>query len=547
MTFRNPFLDKLRVYSGRIIFPFGSIAFIFLFAAIDAILYNLPLYRFASRSLDVSSSPGLLTAFTLFVAIILLTVVILFLLSLFSQRLLRPLAMFFAFGNGIALYFIQTYQVILDKAMMGNVFNTNTTEAGSYLNPSFFLHMLLFGVLPAWLVSRVKLLPVSRMRIGAALMGSVLLGGGWIYANAQAWLWFDKNARQLGGLVMPWSYVINAARYQSEKAMQQRKLTLLPDAHFIANNKTVVVLVIGESARAENFSLYGYKRDTNPLLEKEGAIALPNAHSCATYTTESVQCILAHADSSNTLFFGYEPLPSYLQRSGIDTIWLSNNWGQPPLKINTSLRAPDLHGECFGAGCGYDEVLLTGLAQRIASSKSDKVFVVLHQSGSHGPDYYNHYPAELEKFTPVCHSVQLQDCTADSVVNAYDNTILYTDRFLSEVIELLRKVPDASTMMMYISDHGESLGEHGLYLHGTPYTLAPDVQKDIPYIVWLSESFKKRKSLSADAALAHAHHAHETVFHSIMDAFDMRSDIYNPQLDIFADVASNARPAHAAK
>lgn len=533
----------LQTLRDRLPLQLGSTAYVLAFAAVNAILYNLPLYRFSLGTLDPYGLPGLLTLLTLFVIALLLTVLVFLLLALVSQRLLKPLMHLTVIGNACALYFVESYHVILDKAMMGNVFNTNYTEATSYLNLSLILHMLLFGVLPVWLISQITLRTVTRMRIVAMLLITLILSGGWIYANSQTWLWIDKNARQLGGLVMPWSYVVNAARYQNEKAMQRRELTLLPPAHFIAQRKTVVVLVIGEAARAANFSLYGYTRQTNPLLTQEGAIAIPGAHSCATYTTASLQCILAHADSSNTLLFGYEALPSYLQRSGIDTLWLSNNWGEPPLKVNTYLRASDLHGSCRGEGCGYDEVLLTGLAQRIAQSGSERIFVVLHQSGSHGPDYYHHYPPDLEKFAPVCHSVQLQDCSAETVVNAYDDTILYTDRFLAEVIGLLRKVPDAATMMMYISDHGESLGEHGLYLHGTPYSLAPDVQKDIPYIVWMSDAFKRHKSLAPIAAVEHAHHAHETVFHSIMDAFDMRSDIYNPRLDIFTDVPADKQPS----
>jgi lipid A ethanolaminephosphotransferase len=248
--------------------------------------------------------------------------------------------------------------------------------------------------------------------------------------------------------------------------------------------------------------------------------------------------MLAQVDTSSSLIHNEEALPSYLQRHGIDTIWVSSNWGEPPLKVQTYLRSSELRGSCKGDHCNFDEVLLTGLAQRIAGSSSDKVFVVLHQTGSHGPDYSDHYPPEMEKFTPVCRSVQLQECTPETLTNAYDNTILYEDHVLAEIIQMLRAIPGTATLMMYASDHGESLGEYGLYMHGTPYSMAPDVQKDIPYIVWMSETFKQHKALSADAALGRAQHAHQTIFHSVMGAFDMRSEIYNPQLDIFVDARS---------
>lgn len=539
MTARDQMASWLQNLNKRFRFTLGGTAFILAFAAINAILYQLPLYRFAFSELDPTSLPGILAVLTLFVMVMLLTLLALFLFALVSQRLLKPLAMFFAFGNAIALYFIQTYQVVLDKHMMGNVFNTNTAEAGSYLHPAFFLHLVLFGVLPIWLLSRITLKLTSRLRIVTALSLSLLLGIGWIYANAQSWFWIDKHARKLGGMIMPWSYVINSARYQTEKMMQSRTLEKLPPAHFVAQGKTVVVLVIGESARAASFSLYGHARQTNPLLSEAGAIALRDAHSCSTYTTASIQCMLAHVDSSSTLIHNYEALPSYLQSNGVDVIWISNNWGEPPLKVGTYLKAAEVRGDCKDWGCQLDEGMLTGLAERIAKMPNDKVFVVLHQSGSHGPDYFNHYPQDAEKFSPACRSVQVQDCSADELNNAYDNTILFTDRFLSKTIALLRSLPNTSTLMLYASDHGESLGEHGLYLHGTPYSLAPDVQKDIPYIVWMSPSFKQHKTLAADVALSHAQHAHETIFHSVMGAFDMRSDIYKPQLDIFVDAPSS--------
>jgi lipid A ethanolaminephosphotransferase len=245
--------------------------------------------------------------------------------------------------------------------------------------------------------------------------------------------------------------------------------------------------------------------------------------------------VLADVDTSKTLIHGNESLPSYLQRHGVDTVWRTRNWGEPPIKVNTYDRKKDLVKLCTGPNCNYDEALLAGLAERIAQSTSERIFVVLHQHGSHGPDYFNRYPPDGEQFSPVCASVQLQDCTYETIVNAYDNSVLYTDRLLASVIDTLRAVPNAAAAMLYVSDHGESLGEYGLYLHGTPYTLAPDVQKDIPYIVWMSDAFRRRKTLAADQALAQAKHAQMTVFHSVMGAFDMRSPVYNPQLDIFAN------------
>ena len=223
-----------------------------------------------------------------------------------------------------------------------------------------------------------------------------------------------------------------------------------------------------------------------------------------------------------------------MQRSGIDVIWRTNNWGEPPLKVQTYQRAEDIERACQGSSCRYDEVLLQGLDQRIRSSTKQKIFVVLHQHGSHGPSYYTEYPPQFEVFKPVCKSVELHQCTHDELVNAYDNTIVYTDHVLSRTIGMLKAFPQTATMLMYISDHGESLGEYGLYLHGTPDSLAPDVQKDVPFVIWMSEAFKQKKAVQLSQLAEQSSHSHANVFHSVMGAFDMRSEIYQRRLDIFS-------------
>jgi lipid A ethanolaminephosphotransferase len=508
--------------------------FILAVALGNAVLYHEPLYSFAMSDLDFSSLSGVLTLATLFFLATFVTAALLALLSLVSQHLIKPLCMLFALANALALYFVQTYGVVLDKSMMGNVFNTHFAEAYSFLHPKLLLYLLLLGALPCWLLSRVQIQRTRMLQRVRLLLLVVLVGAGWIYASSTTWLWIDKNSRRLGGMTMPWSYVFGASRHYLDHLSASREQTLLPPASFLANEKTIVVLVIGEAARAQNFSLYGYRRNTNPKLAQSGVVALPHSRACATYTTASLLCMLSHIDTGWSLASSYEPLPSYLQRNGVDVIWRTNNWGEPPLKIQTYQRAEDIPGACQGDACRYDEVLLQGLEQRIRSSAKTRIFVVLHQHGSHGPSYYTEYPKQFEVFTPVCRSVELHQCTKAELVNAYDNTILYTDDFLHRTIELLRTFSPTATMLMYVSDHGESLGEYGLYLHGAPNSIAPDVQRDIPMLVWMSADFKRHKGVSMPQLNRDSRHSHANVFHSVMGAFDMRSEIYNRRLDLFS-------------
>ena len=298
---------------------------------------------------------------------------------------------------------------------------------------------------------------------------------------------------------------------------------------FIDNDKRIVVLVIGESARENNFSLYGYNKKTNPYLEKLDVVVLKYATSTTTYTKASIHSILSYTGSTTD---NYEVLTSYLQRQGVEVIWRTNNWGEPLMKVQTYQRSSDLRSSCQGKRCDYDEILLDGLNEYIKAVKKKKILIVLHIAGSHGPTYYKKYPKEFEVFQPVCKTVALKECSNQELINTYDNTIVYTDYFLSRTIEILKKNKEIPSVMIYTSDHGESFGEYGLYLHGTPYSIAPDVQKNIPMILWLSQSFKKEKELQNSDIQQKKSYSHKNIFHTVMGAFGMYSSIYDKNLDI---------------
>jgi len=518
--------DGLHVYMN-------SITFITLFSLANAILYHRPLYIFATNNLDYSSINGSLTLLTLYVLVVFTSALFLALIALGFQGWVKPVSMLIVLGNSIALYFAEAYHIVFDRTMMGNVFNTNPQEAGELFHPKLLVYIFVYAVLPCLLLFRIRIRKIQLHKRSIFLLVLLLLFTGWSFANAKTWLWVDKNASKLGGMIMPWSYVINSIRwYQGAYFRNSRQETLLPTAHFIGSGKEIVVLVIGEAARAQNFSLYGYQRPTNPLLAKDDVVVLPDATACATYTTASIECMLSHLGSGSSMLTLFEPLPSYLQRNGVNVIWRTDNWGEPRLKIDVYERADSIRGSCKGEGCNYDEVLLTDLENKLQGSRRDKTFVVLHQHGSHGPSYFKNYPSSFEVFKPVCSSVDLQKCTNQELVNAYDNTVLYTDHFLDRVIALLKSFHEP-TVMLYVSDHGESLGEYGLFLHGTPYSIAPDVQKKVPFIVWMSDEFKQQRGIKNNDIGKGTHYSDDYVFHSVMGALGMRSEIYKKPLDIF--------------
>ncbi|QDV05243.1 Phosphoethanolamine transferase EptA [Planctomycetes bacterium Poly30] len=513
--------------------------FIVLMAAANALLYHAPLFSFAADHLEVGSFSGILTLVTALVALFSSTALLLSLLALVSHRLLKPICMVLAITSSIAVYFVATYQVVLDRTMMGNVQNTNLAESLELFHPKLLVYLALLGLLPAGLLAGVRVEKSPRLRVAAMAASVLVLTVTWGWMASGTWGWIDKNAKRLGGLVMPWSYVMNTVRSAAPKLWQSDVQILLPEAAFTDDEKSVVLLVIGESARAQNFSLYGYERPTNPQLEKAGAEALQSTMASSTYTTASVRCILSHVDSSSEFSTRYEPLPSYLQRHGVDVIWRSKNTGEPPIQVQTYETARELARDCPGPERDYDEVVLTGLEERIRSSSSQKILVVLHQAGSHGPSYSTKYPIHFEVFRQVCESVELGTCSEEELYNAYDNTILYTDQILSRTIDVLKRIPAASPLLIYISDHGESLGEYGLYLHGAPWMIAPDVQKAVPFIVWMSEEFTERRNVHPAQLQAQTAHSQRDIFHTILGALSIQSEVYEEEYDIFNESFSN--------
>lgn len=497
--------------------------FALLMSVINFLFFHLPFFKFVFNNSEYKSLSGFFLVISLVVLMVMANFFAFYLFLFLSRYIGKPLLIISFIINALAVYFVNTYSVIIDESMIGNVFNTNYSESSSYFSFKLILYVLLLGVLPSIYIYKVKLIKETLKRfltvMSLTLVAMLLLA----FANAANWLWIDKNSKQLGGLAMPWSYAVNTSLYYVHQAQKNKKEILLPNATIKNKEKAVVVLVIGESARRENFSLYGYNKNTNPLLSKMENVFHFDANSCATYTTAGVKCILEY-EQSNDL---YEILPNYLYRNDVDVIWRTANWGEPPVHIEKYMNEEAIkqrYPKEVTEG-NYDETLLAGLKEDILNSKKDKVFIVLHTSTSHGPQYNKKYPPKFEVFSPVCTSVELANCSKTELINAYDNTIVYTDYILSRVIEDLKGLKDYKSTMLFVSDHGESLGEKNLYMHGIPMSIAPKEQYEIPFIVWVSENSKQLKK---NEVLSQQH-----VFHSVMNFLSMDSPIYNENMNIY--------------
>lgn len=481
--------------------------------------YHIPFFRLVLDKIEGGFNGVLITAG---LAVLMLALNHFFYyLVLYTGRFVGRCILAFTFvADAISLYFINSYEVLITDSMMGNVFNTQFSEASGFFSLAAVLYVLFLGVIPCIFIFAAKTDFGSFKRFMTNIGLALGLAVGIAFVNIQNWPWIDRNSTELGSLLMPWSYTVNTVRFYNGEKKRNQKEILLPDAQISNDSKDVCILIIGESARRDHFSLYGYEKMTNPLLAEDNVTAFI-ANSAATYTTAGVKAILDHQPTGKL----YEILPNYMYRTGVDVIWRTSNWGEPPVHIEKYHTVRDIKKMYPEADDRYDGILLSGLKEEIQASDKDKVLVILHTNTSHGPTYNKKYPAEFEAFTPVCTTVEMSKANPQELMNAYDNSVLYTDYIIHSAIEILKEFTDRRTCMLYVSDHGESLGEGNLYMHGVPMSIAPKEQVEIPFIVWTSEDAAEVKELT-EVGQYH-------VFHSVMDFLGVESPIFDEDKNIF--------------
>jgi lipid A ethanolaminephosphotransferase len=473
------------------------------------------------------------------------------LVSVFAfNRLLRPLiAILFAL-SAVTSFYMDQLGIVIDREMIQNVVTTTITEGKHLITVPFVLWVGLAGLLPAVLVLFIRLSHRGFVTsIWQNLLAFVLCGVGFVGLIATD---LKGNASVLRTRIdlkssfQPLAPIVETFRYG---AMLTRSATLEfneigLDAVLAADFKAakipkLTVVVIGETARAQNFSLGGYKRITNPELAKKDIAYFDNVSSCGTSTAVSLPCMFSKFNRAAYSFErgkSHENVLDVIQRAGYRVEWIDNNTGDKGLAARaiyssvTYANDPEFCGE----GECLDGILGAAVADRLGGIDSDTV-LVLHQIGSHGPSYYLRYPQASERFQPACRTSNFSDCTAQELTNAYDNTIAYTDKVLADLIELLAAQSGLSTSMIYVSDHGESLGENGLYLHGAPYFMAPDQQTKVPMLIWLSDQYQRDTGATLECLTAKPapDYSHANLFHTLLGMTGVETSLRDPELDIF--------------
>jgi lipid A ethanolaminephosphotransferase len=457
----------------------------------------------------------------------------------------------------VCAYFMTEYGIVIDDSMIRNIFETETREAAPLLGSAFVMHVALVGVAPALLLLAAPLRSISlprelSLRVGV-VVATAVIAVGIVYANYGAVSFFVRDHHPLRLLANPIYPINSLARYLAREddrppPVREQVPASVPAAYAARRKPTLVVFVAGETARSDRFSYNGYARDTNRYTRPFGVVNFAHVTSCGTSTSDSVPCMLSglgKAHFTHAAAAERESLLGTLERLGTAVNWRDNSTGCKdvcsPAQFEELAARTDAD-VCDATGC-FDEILLKGLDRLVADTTRNH-FIVMHQRGSHGPAYHSDTPRSAKIFLPECDLPNLRNCSIESINNAYDNTILYSDYFIARVIDFLAaRSGEYDVAMLYVSDHGESLGEHGLYLHGLPYKIAPPEQTRVPMLFWASPGFYASNGIEPACASDHADRelSHDWIYHTLLPLLGIDTPSYRADLDVFAVCRGDAR------
>jgi lipid A ethanolaminephosphotransferase len=462
----------------------------------------------------------------------------------------KPLMIVVLLCSASAAYFMDTYNVIIDDVMIDNIFRTDIGETLDLLSVNQVLYIFILGIVPALLIARLNLdfgkkFQSTWRRIGLFLTATAVLVST-IMLLGDSYASFFRENKPLRFYANPSYYIYSMGNYlASYYDMETREFVqigldaVLPPAE---GKHKLVLFVVGETVRTDHLSLAGYQRNTNPQLQKEHLVAFKNFSSCGTSTAVSVPCMFAAHDRAahnKAKAESSENVLDVLQRIGVSVSWLDNNSDSKGVALRVpyeTYKTAATNPECDDIEC-RDVGMIEVLPEYVPQAADKDVLLVLHQMGNHGPAYYRRYPDNFEIFTPACKTNLLEECSTEEIINAYDNALVYTDYFLAQLIQWLKEnSQNYEVALVYASDHGESLGENNLYLHGLPYMFAPIEQKEVPVLVWLADSWPNRDAVFKNLkAKESAELSHDNISHTLLGMFDVETSIYDESKDLFAD------------
>ena len=451
----------------------------------------------------------------------------------------------------LAAYSMDQFGVIVDDVMILNLISTQRSEAIGLMTQKFAAYFIFLWLIPSVLIWAIDIryTPFRKklLSIGGSFLCGIIIVGLCVFSFSKSYASFFRQHKYLRYYTNPTTWIYSSVKFVRKNYLTRdfKFIELGRDAQVVHQSDTpkreITIFVVGETVRSDHISLNGYERETFPLLAKQDVYSFKDVTSCGTSTAISVPCMFSLLGRDNFDLQKARNSDNVLDILGhtgrIKVFWRDNNSDSKGVAVRsdyvdfkTSPPNTLCDRECRDVG------MLVGLEEKIKSIPSDDILIVLHQMGNHGPAYFERYPKEFEKFTPACQSRELQKCSIEEIVNAYDNALYYTDHFLNETIELLKKFPEDEVAMFYMSDHGESLGENGVYLHGMPYILAPKEQTHVGAMAWFGGAYEGRLNVELLKANTLKSVSHDNIFHTLLGLFEVKTSVYDKSNDLFDGV-----------
>jgi lipid A ethanolaminephosphotransferase len=456
----------------------------------------------------------------------------------------KPILIFVLLSSSIVSYFSNNYGTIFDNNMVTSILETDLAELLDLFSVKMAVYFIFLGVLPSIWIYKLQLRKSAASSMlwskAKTILVLIIIFVLVTLLFSKTYTSFTRENKQLRLYINPTYFMYAMGKHASNqfKSISTSFIIIGQDATIQSrdNVKKLVIVVVGETARAERFSLNGYERLTNPLLAQQDVISFEQMSSCGTDTAVSLPCMfssLTKSEYSHSQGKNMSNALDILTTAGVKVLWRDNNSSSK--SVADRVEYQDFKSNNINTICDdecRDEGMLVGLQSYMNKHQNQDIMIVLHTMGSHGPAYYKRYPEEFKKYQPVCETNQLNECTDEQINNAYDNTILYTDYFLAKVIELLKNnQKEYKTAMLYMSDHGESLGEKGLYLHGTPYFIAPKEQTHVSSIMWFDDRTAKEINQKKLRRTIKNPTTHDGMFHTLLGLMNVNSTVYDKKMD----------------
>ena len=514
--------------------------FILLTALFITFVYNLKFFKILYENIGFSSFASIYFFFAIIIAIIFAISILLLILG--QQYVLKPLAIFLIILSSILSFYNHQYGVTVDEQMIINTLQTDLKEALDLMSVGFFIHIFFLGFIPSAIIYFVEIeygsfkkdliLRLSFITIAILIITIIT------FVNFKQVSFITRQNNNLNQHITPLYTLTSTYRLAKLSLQAESKFTKLgEDAKLLKHNKKIIgIMVVGETARADRFSLNGYSKETNAYLKDKGVFSFKNTISCGTATAYSVPCMFflnGEKNYTQSKAKNQSNVLDVLSFAGVKTIWVNNN--SSCKNVCTRIETLNIITSSGGEDKNtiLDEKLLDTTNQILKNNKGD-ILIVLHTMGSHGPRYYKRFPQKFAKFKPFCNNDTPQNCSKEELSNAFDNTIVYTDYVLSRLIDILKDKKEYDTFLFYASDHGESLGENGIYLHGLPKKIAPKEQTNFAMILWLSDQIVKNQNinLSKIKNMANKELNHDYLPHTLLNLFKVQSSVYKKDLSL---------------